>query len=143
MTGHQDHPGVEKTLSGTGVRVDIEGLVRGCGVKFVRKADAFRLKDVEQAFAEALDFDGPSVVIVEGPCVFTGDFKKDPYEVDPESCTACEVCFRLGCPAIARSDEVYEKNGKLKAVIDPVLCTGCDMCAQVCPFSAIYSNGHD
>ncbi len=143
MTGHQDHAGVEKTLRGTGVRVDIEGLVRGCGVKFVRKANAFKMKDVEQAYAEALDFDGPSVVIVEGPCVFTGDFNKDPYEVDSERCTACGVCFRLGCPAIARSGEVYVKNGKLKAMIDPVLCTGCDMCAQVCPFSAIYSTAAD
>ena len=139
MTGHQDHPGLEKTLSGTGVRVDIEGLVRGCGVKFVRKAKAFDVKDVEKAFGEALDFDGPSVVIVEGPCIFTGDFKKDPYEVDAAKCAACGVCFRLGCPAIARSDEVFAKNGKLKAMIDPVLCHGCDMCAQVCPFTAIYS----
>jgi indolepyruvate ferredoxin oxidoreductase alpha subunit len=143
MTGHQDHPGVEHSLSGKGIKVDIEGVVRGCGVEFVRKANAFDVKAVDRAYEEALAFDGPSVVIVEGPCIFTGNFAKDPYEVDPERCTACGVCFRLGCPAIARSDEVYEKNGKRKAMIDPVLCTGCDMCAQVCPFSAIYSTSAD
>lgn len=143
MTGHQDNPGIEKSLSGKGVKVDIEGVVRGCGVQFVRKADAFNVKAVDKAFEEALAFEGPSVVIVEGPCFFTGDFKEDPYEVDSERCTACGVCFRLGCPAIARSDEVYEKNRKRKALIDPVLCTGCDMCAQVCTFSAIYTTATD
>jgi indolepyruvate ferredoxin oxidoreductase alpha subunit len=143
MTGHQDHPGIEKSLSGKGVKVDIEGLVRGCGVQFVRKANAFDVKAVDKSFEEALAYEGPSVVIVEGPCFFTGDFAKDPYEVDSERCTACNVCFRLGCPAIARSDEVYEKNGNRKAIIDPVLCTGCDMCAQVCPFSAIYTTAPD
>jgi len=143
MTGNQDHAGLELSLNGKGVRVDIEGLVRGCGVKFVRKANAFNVKDVEKAFADALEFEGPSVVIVEGPCVFTGDFRKDTYAVEPETCTACGVCFRLGCPAIARSNDVYSKTGKHKAMIDPVLCVGCDVCAQVCPPSAIYSTAPD
>lgn len=139
MTGHQDHPGIQESLSGKGIRVDIEGLVRGCGVNFVRKVNAFNVKEVDKAFAEALAYDGPAVIIVEGPCIFVDELTDTKYEVDADRCTACGVCFRLGCPAIARSEEVYEKNGKRKATIDPVLCTGCDMCAQVCPFSAIYA----
>jgi indolepyruvate ferredoxin oxidoreductase alpha subunit len=49
------------------------------------------------------------------------------------------LCFRLGCPAIIRSEETDAKTGRVKAEIDPVLCVGCDMCAQICPREAIYA----
>ena len=42
MTGHQDNPGIEATLSlGTVAPVDIAGLCRACGVEKVLTADAF------------------------------------------------------------------------------------------------------
>jgi len=138
MTGHQDHPGISAKLGGEGVRVDIEGLVKACGVKHIQKVDAFDIKAVEKSFKEALAFEGPSVVIADGPCFFTGPGSAGIYEVDPARCNGCTLCFRLGCPAITRSDELDEKTQRNKAWIDPVLCVGCDMCAQVCPREAIY-----
>ncbi|MEI8131570.1 MAG: thiamine pyrophosphate-dependent enzyme, partial [Leptolinea sp.] len=139
MTGHQDHPGLENTLQGTGKKVDIEGLVRACGVEHIQKVNAFEVKGVDQAVKNGLAYEGPSVIIVEGPCIFVGPAAQPTYEVDLTSCNGCTMCFRLGCPAIITSDELDEKTKRPKAFIDPVLCVGCDMCAQVCPRFAISS----
>lgn len=139
MTGHQDHPGVEHTLSGSPTRkVEIEDVVRACGVTDVHKVDAFDVEAVKETYEAALAYDGPSVVIVEGPCFFVGPGASGTYEVDLDTCTACGTCRRLGCPAIKLSKEVNPKTGRSKTEIDPVLCVGCDMCAQVCPTGAIH-----
>ena len=50
-----------------------------------------------------------------------------------DKCTGCTLCFRIGCPAILKSDELDEKTQRPKALIDASLCTGCEVCAQVCP----------
>jgi len=73
MTGHQDHPGIAETLhGGAGKKVEIEELVRACGVEDVHKVDAFDIDGVEETYRDAFAYDGPSVVIVEGPCYFVG-----------------------------------------------------------------------
>jgi indolepyruvate ferredoxin oxidoreductase alpha subunit len=138
MTGHQDHPGVATTLRGEPSRkVEIEDLVQACGVTDVHRVDAFDIDAVEETYEAALAYDGPSVVIVEGPCYFVGPGDQGVYEVDAETCIACGTCFRLGCPAIKHAKGFNDKTGRAKAEIDPVLCVGCDMCAQVCPVEAI------
>ena len=138
MTGHQDHPGISKTLVGVdGGRVDIETLVRAMGVPDVRRVDPFDMKAVEQNLKEAVEYDGLAVVIMDGPCVFVELERKAPFEVDADLCNGCTLCFRLGCPAIFRTDEL-DKTGRPKAGIDPVLCVSCDMCRQICPRKAIY-----
>jgi indolepyruvate ferredoxin oxidoreductase alpha subunit len=125
MTGHQDHPGVEETLRGEPTRkVEIEDVVRACGVTDIHTVDAFDIKAVEETYEKALAYDGPSVVIVEGPCYFVGPGAQGTYEVDTETCIACGTCFKLGCPAIKHSKEVNEKTGRAKSEIDPVLCVG-------------------
>lgn len=140
MTGHQDHPGISEKLGGETVRkVDIEAVCRASGVDDVHVVDAFDVKKVDEATKAALAFDGPSVVIVDGPCYFVGPGATEPYDVDLDLCNGCTLCFRLGCPAIIRSDQVDAKTGRPKAEIDPVLCVGCDMCAQICPREAIFA----
>jgi len=139
MTGHQDHPGVDVKLGGEpATKVDIEAVVRASGVTDVHKVDAFDVKEVELAFKKAMAFDGPSVVIVDGPCFFVAPPTSAIYEVDGDMCNGCGLCFRLGCPAIVRSEELDAKRARHKAEIDPVLCVDCDMCAQICPRQAIY-----
>ncbi len=139
MTGHQDHPGIAERLGGeVAQKIEIEGMVRACGVSHVQKVDPFDVKAVDKAMKDAIAFKGPSVVIMDGPCFFVGPGDQGDYAVDPDLCNGCALCFRLGCPAIVRSEEMDEKYKRPKAQIDPVLCVGCDMCAQICPREAIY-----
>ena len=139
MTGHQDHPGVEQTLSGSsGGRTDIVALCRAVGVEDVRRVDAFDMKAVEQQLKDAAAHPGLSVVVMDGACIQLELELKAPLEVDASLCNGCTLCFRLGCPAILRSDELDAKTGRPKAEIDPVLCINCDMCRQICPTRAIY-----
>ncbi len=144
MTGGQDNPGTGRTLQGAdSPRVDIEGVVRALGVGAVWHVDAFDAKAVERAIKEAVAVkDRPSVVIVEGACTLIKEFSRKPaVSVDAESCNGCALCFRVGCPAILKSQAADAQTGRPLAEIDPLLCTGCDVCLQVCPRHAIYRAG--
>ncbi len=141
MTGGQNHPGTGVTLQGEITRqIDIEAVVRAMGVEDLWVVDAMDVEGVERAIREAVAVEGrPSVVLVEGECVFVPGFERRPVAVvDEEVCNGCGFCFRVGCPAILKSDEVDERSERPKAEIDPLLCTGCTVCLQVCPRGAIY-----
>jgi len=143
MTGGQHHPGTGITLQGReGQPIDITPLVRVMGIEHVREVDAWDVKAINDALKEAMEVQAPAVLVVKGACVFTPHFQRRPVvAVDPDTCTACGTCFRVGCPAILKSDETHPKTGKHKAIIDPLLCTGCTVCLQVCPVKAIYQTG--
>ncbi len=140
MTGHQDHPGVDWAVLPTreAEKVDIENLVKAMGVKMVRVVNAFEIEEVDKGLKECLEYDGPSVLITKGECIFISHFKDTSYLVNEELCNACGRCFRVGCPAVVLSEEKHERTGKFKAKIDVTLCNGCSICAQVCPTKAIY-----
>ncbi len=57
--------------------------------------------------------------------------KRNPRQVDPETCTGCNMCLQTGCPAISLTPEG-------KARIDAVVCNGCPICQQVCKAGAIH-----
>lgn len=140
MTGQQDNPGTGTTLQlEESERIDIAEVCRALGVKSIAEVDAWDVEAVNKTLRAAMAFkDGPAVLVVRGACVFTPHFHLQPQmTVDLEKCIACGACFRVGCPAILKSEEVNEKTGKHKALIDPLLCTGCTVCAQVCPTNAI------
>ena len=141
MTGGQDNPATGITLQGeTTQAIDIESVVRAMGVEDLWVVDALDVKAVEQAIKEATAIEHrPTVIIVNGDCVFTPQFQRRPVvTVDPEACNGCGFCFRVGCPAILKSDEVDAKTKRPQAAIDPLLCTGCTVCLQVCPREAMY-----
>jgi indolepyruvate ferredoxin oxidoreductase alpha subunit len=141
MTGQQGNPGSGQTLQGTpGRRVPIEPVVRAMGIEAVWRVAALDEPAVDKAIKEALAVkDKPSVVIVEGTCVFLEEFqKRQVVSVDLETCNGCSLCFRVGCPAILKSDERDAKTNRPKAAIDALLCVGCDVCLQVCPRDAIF-----
>jgi indolepyruvate ferredoxin oxidoreductase alpha subunit len=139
MTGHQDHPGMEwqVTKERPARKIEIEPLVRAMGVEKVKTVNAFNVKEVKRGLEECLEYDGPSVLITKGECIFVSRKPKPAFTVNPDKCIACHTCFRVGCPAVVLSDLKYEKNGKFKSSIDPTLCNGCSVCSQVCPVGAI------
>ncbi len=135
MTGHQPNPGTGREFGGIHTApVDIEKLVKGTGVEFVRTVDPYKIRECAGVFSEALDYDGVAVVISKCPCPL--ELKKRKLlvpgycEIDGSRCNLCGTCLKtVACPALSK------KDGKIAA--DPSQCIGCGMCASVCPRNAI------
>ncbi|MDP7078652.1 MAG: indolepyruvate ferredoxin oxidoreductase subunit alpha [Candidatus Undinarchaeales archaeon] len=133
MTGHQENPGTGRLVTGEPApAVDMEALVRACGVEFVQITDPQDISAAIAVFKEANAHDGVSVVILRSPCVFKAKRKKLVPVVD--GCNDCQVCINtFGCPAIVRIE-----GG---VAIDEALCTSCGVCVQICPHGAFVLPG--
>lgn len=142
MTGHQENPGSGYTLQGEETTiVEIEPLVRACGMKNVRTVDPNNLKDMNDTIDWALGLEESSVIITRWPCVLKKLTEKDKAEfsqafkekceVDHDKCIGCKMCIKTGCPAIS-----FNKETK-KSTINKEQCVGCEVCMQVCPKQAI------
>ena len=132
MTGHQEHPGTGVSAQGKeGRKVELEPLIRGCGVKDVRVIDAFDTRALRSAIRGALESPGLSVIIVRGDCAVRVPKRGVPRAIDMEKCNLCGTCLLLGCSAIQKTDEQLH--------IEPSLCVGdtCAVCQQICPRQAI------
>ena len=139
MTGHQENPGTGKTLQNMDtISVDIEAMVRTCGIEKVLTVEAFDVDTIEKTLKKWMKEDGPAVLITKEECALlpTARQRYMPLEVT-DQCNGCTVCFRIGCPAILKSEELDQKYNRPLAEIEPSLCTGCEICAQVCPRDAI------
>jgi indolepyruvate ferredoxin oxidoreductase alpha subunit len=140
MTGHQQNPGTGHTLQQESTQViEIEPLVRALGIHHVATVDAYDVDGLEKAYKELMAHNEPAVLVARRECALLPEIRKRwvPLELVEEKCTGCGICFRIGCPAILKGDEVDAKSGKPLALIDGDLCTGCEVCAQLCPHDAI------
>ncbi len=140
MTGHQENPGTGKTLQQKETQViDIERLVRALGFERVATVDAYDVAAIEKLLKEWLKSDEPAVLITREECALLPSARSRwlPLEVVKEKCNGCTLCFRIGCPAILKSDELDPRTQRPLAEIDPLMCTGCEICAQICPRDAI------
>ncbi len=140
MTGNQPTP-----QSGFGAlgeptaAVDIEALVRGCGVTYCRVGRPTRFPEFVALLKEAVAHargNGPAVVIARDPCLVD----RAPFERPAArrrmtvsgACDGCRFCInRFECPAL-----VYDARGR-RVRHDALLCSGCGVCAHVCPKNAI------
>jgi indolepyruvate ferredoxin oxidoreductase alpha subunit len=140
MTGHQENPGTGKTLQMKPAReIDMETLVRACGIDKVLTVEALDVELIEKTLKTWMKSDEPAVLITREECALLPSARARwmPLEVVAEKCNGCTLCFRIGCPAILKSEELDEHYQRPLAEIDPLLCTGCEICAQVCPRDAI------
>jgi len=142
MTGHQENPGTGFTLQGKEtIQVDIEKMVRACGIEQVVNVNPNDLQAMKKAIDWALSQEQPSVIITRWPCVLKKFSQQDKEEfkgaftsrcsVLAEKCIGCRACVRTGCPAV-----VFNKEAK-KSTISAEQCVGCEVCLQVCPVKAI------
>ncbi|QGY38723.1 indolepyruvate ferredoxin oxidoreductase subunit alpha [Pseudodesulfovibrio cashew] len=130
MTGHQPHPGVDKTVIGENDHpLDIESAVRGLGVTEIRNVNPFNQKKTVAAFEELKEMKGVRVLIAKEPCPL---YARRVYKkVSPQVAYVADTCNgrfecldHLACPAM------YKEGGK--AAVNPILCNGCMLCLQVC-----------
>jgi indolepyruvate ferredoxin oxidoreductase alpha subunit len=133
MTGHQQHPGMGRTIRDEKTfAIDYEQLLRAIGVRSVQVVDPYDLGATEAALKAAMALDEPSVVISRRACVLLPEEKtkdRTPYEIIADLCEECDLCLKIGCPAIDGSESI--------PTISRERCIGCDLCAELCHFDAI------
>ncbi|CAK7064614.1 MAG: hypothetical protein DELT_01590 [Desulfovibrio sp.] len=129
MTGHQPNPGMDQEVLGDAcVHLDIESVVKGCGVEHITKVRPYNVKATLAALEEARDKTGVRVIITEEPCVLyarrTLKRKRNQVAyVATQGEGARKTAETLACPAFSR------QGGDV--VVDETLCTSCMVCMQV------------
>jgi len=140
MTGNQPTPATGSGAGGESLTpVDIEALVRGCGVAFCEEGDPYRLDEFISLVKDAVKFSkeqGPAVVIARHPCLIDRRYRNRhsrPKQIEvSDSCDGCAYCIQqFECPALLLNEELKHVR------IDPVLCSGCGVCIHVCPKNSI------
>ncbi|MDD1770319.1 MAG: indolepyruvate ferredoxin oxidoreductase subunit alpha [Methanomassiliicoccales archaeon] len=134
MTGHQPNPGTGRGGSRSTAPIDIEPIIRSCGVKHVRTVDPYDIRKTTAAVKKGLESNELSVVIARRACPLAmmkkGEKVKRVCAVDPDKCTLCKTCVaKFACPAMSVKGD--------KAYIEGTICTGCGACVQICPKGAI------
>ncbi|MFZ5427432.1 MAG: indolepyruvate ferredoxin oxidoreductase subunit alpha [Thermodesulfobacteriota bacterium] len=129
MTGHQPHPGVDQTVLGPNERpVEIEPIVRACGVSNVKTISPLNHKASKAVFEEMKALKGPRVIIFRDPCVIherrVNKKVKPQVAAVADTTDGCmDVLGRLACPAFLK------EGGKVR--VDEDLCSGCMFCLQL------------
>ena len=131
MTGHQQNPTTGKNIKGEPANaVSLEALAKAVGIQNVIVVDPYNLAETKEGIKQALEADGPAVVISRRPCALLKTVKHNPpLKVNADKCRSCKMCMKIGCPAISMKDG--------KAQIDFTQCLGCNVCSQLCKFGAI------
>ena len=135
MTGYQSNAG---TLGGDEVRIPIEKISRGLGVKSVKVVNPYRLKKSVRAYKKLLSDSGVNVLILRAPCVARQPRTWDlAVRVNQKKCPGFDGCEctcieALACPAITRDGDDVK--------ISQEECQSCGLCVNYCPSDAIRGN---
>ena len=130
MTGGQPHPGTGRTAMGMPAKpLDIEKILRACGVEHISTVDPFKYDDAVEAFKTLLSMAGLRLLSRR----HRASLIKPPKTVRRVNgaCIGCLKCIKqLGCPAMSVGED-----GKVS--INEPICTDCSLCVNVCPVGAI------
>ncbi len=93
MTGFQESPGIEVVDQQPVRDVSIEAIVRALGARKVVTVDPYDIRAAIEAFREASEFKGTSVVIAKHPClVYMSHLQKrekSVYQINESLCRTC------------------------------------------------------
>jgi indolepyruvate ferredoxin oxidoreductase alpha subunit len=140
MTGNQPTPATGTGAMGEPLnQVDIESLVRGCGVSRCETADPYALEAFTRTLRSAVKYSrtsGPAVVIARHPCLLDKRRQETAAPARPlsvsDACDGCGYCLKnFECPAMVIDPESERVR------IDPLVCSGCGVCLTICPQKAI------
>lgn len=135
MTGGQPNASSGLYNSKEDMAISIKDLLEAVGFTRVFELNQYDYKLAQKIIKQEIDYNGLSVVIVNGPCALKYNMENPHFYVDPSICISCRSCIRTNCPPLRMIP--YEGYDKLKSSIDKDMCVGCSVCAQVCPVNAI------
>jgi len=144
MTGNQPTPASGFGACGESLEsVEIMPIVQGCGVKFCKQGDPYKVDEFTAILKEAVKFskeNGPAVVIAKHPCLLDRRHQEKTERVVLEitdNCDGCGFCVRhFECPALVLNE------AEKRTHIDTMLCCGCGVCLSVCPKNSINISPH-
>lgn len=141
MTGMQPTPGSGLTADKSeGRKVSLTDLIKGCGVRWIRIVDPYKVKEMIKLLKQAREYTlrkegGMAVIIARHRCLirYPEEWEENREVVKiNEDCNGCMYCIDFfECPAL-RPDET-----KTGVEIDRMLCVDCGVCVSVCPRGAI------
>ncbi len=141
MTGMQPTPGLGITADGSeGVKIPLEELIRGCGVKWIRTIDPYDVDELITLLKEARVYTqssdgGVAAIIARHPCLICYPEARREVTIKVEitdDCNGCNYCIDyFECPALRLNEEQNIVE------IDRKFCVDCGVCINVCPRGAI------
>jgi indolepyruvate ferredoxin oxidoreductase alpha subunit len=148
-TGQQHVPSSGSTPWGRRANVSIEDALRGIGVRWIRRTDAYDVRASLETIRAAFDARGPElrVVIADRECMLARRRRERPvladaerrgkpvahgrFGVDAEACVGDHPCMRLnGCPSLTLHDESDPlKDGPAARIA--ASCLDCGLCGEI------------
>ncbi len=153
-TGQQHIPSTGSTPWGAPVRLSIEQTLRGMGVDWIRRVDAYRVEETLAVLRQALDAGGGlRVVISDQECRLARrrrerreqaqqrrlrrPRRQARFGVDAEVCSGDHGCMRLsGCPSLTLTGRVDPLDAAPAARIDHD-CQACGLCGEAAHAAAL------
>jgi len=131
MTGCQDNPGAQDD---TGFQhIDIEALIRGLGVEWVKTMNPFELNDTCHMVQQAVDFRGVSVLVSKSPCIMLSKLDPRPKQRVTVDGSKCRICGNHADAALHCSQVCNIESGLARARAKSLGETHIDARQQLCP----------